>query len=100
MRKYYLVPFKKMFDFKGTSTLNEFWVFYGINLLIYVAIVFLRKPLGIPMYTNKVFLGMVAIPHIAIGFRRLRDAGINSWLFLIPSVNLILAGLPSIKKVQ
>ncbi|MGY5355587.1 DUF805 domain-containing protein [Wenyingzhuangia sp. IMCC45467] len=98
MIKYYITPFKKMFDFKGTATLKEFWFFYGINVLIYLLLLFLKKPLGFLINIHKVYMLLVALPHIAIGFRRLRDAGISSWLFLIPSVNLILAGLPSEKK--
>jgi uncharacterized membrane protein YhaH (DUF805 family) len=39
------------------------------------------------------------IPYMAIGFRRLNDAGINKFLFLIPFVGLILAVYPSKKLI-
>lgn len=44
---------------------------------------------------NIVYLLVMIIPYMAIGFRRLNDAGINRFLFLIPFVGLILAVFPS-----
>lgn len=92
---YYLKPFKKTFDFNGKSTNKEFWIFFLINLILSMLLGFFRGPLNIPAYVGDIFRGIILLPNIALGFRRLNDAGINKWLFLIPIVNFILAGFPS-----
>lgn len=92
--KYYIKPFTQLFDFKGRSTPQEFWYFVAINLAISFLLTLTKKFHGfesIDIYYRYVYF----IPLIALGFRRLRDAGFNVWLFLIPFANFILAGFPS-----
>jgi len=92
---YYLLGFKRMFDFKGKSSLKEFWSFFIINIILFSILGFIRNPLGLPKYFIEILKLLILIPSLSIGFRRLNDAGINRWLFLLPIVNIILAGLPS-----
>ncbi|WP_047418100.1 DUF805 domain-containing protein [Cellulophaga sp. Hel_I_12] len=96
--KYLVDPFKKMFEFQGKSTNKEFWIFFTVNIILFTALGFLRNPLNIPLYVGDILRVILCIPTLALGFRRLNDAGINKWLFLIPFVNLILAGLPEKKQ--
>ncbi|WP_304140451.1 DUF805 domain-containing protein [Mesoflavibacter zeaxanthinifaciens] len=92
---YYFLALKKAFDFKTKSSQKEFWYFYLINFLIFILIGFLERPLQIPKALILIYQVLILIPSISIGFRRLNDAGINKWLYLIPMVNIILACLPS-----
>ena len=91
---YLIDPFKKMFDFSGKSNRKEFWLFYLLLLFIFIVIAFLSKIIDNYIITYGLRI-LVLIPFYAIGFRRLNDASITKWLFLIPIVNLILAAMPS-----
>ena len=44
---------------------------------------------------NMIYLCVMLIPYMAAGFRRLNDAKINKFLFLISFIVLILAAFPS-----
>lgn len=92
---YYTLAFKKMFDFKGRATINEFWYFFLTNILLFMVLGFLRRPLDLPLVLGDILRVVLIIPTLALGFRRLNDAGFNRWLFLIPMINLLLAGFPS-----
>lgn len=92
--KYYFLAFKRIFDFNGKSTLSEFWYFVLIHLILSIILGFIGSYLKIPDL-GRYYRYLIIIPLISLGFRRLDDAGQIKWLFLIPFVNLILAGLPS-----
>tara|TARA_R110002012_G_scaffold263456_2_gene446395 strand:- start:34458 stop:34748 length:291 start_codon:yes stop_codon:yes gene_type:complete len=95
--KYFIDPFVKMFEFQGKTTNKEFWIFFIGTIIFFMALGFLRNPLHIPYYVGDTLRVILFVPTLALGFRRLNEAGINKWLFLIPFVNLILAGLPAKK---
>ncbi|MHC5353368.1 DUF805 domain-containing protein [Myroides sp. LJL115] len=95
---YYLItPFVKLFDFKGKSTVNEFWFFtifiYFVSFLLNI----LSNHYNLDYNLKYAFWVMVFLPYLALGFRRLNDAGINKYYFLIPGANIILACLPAKK---
>lgn len=92
--KYFITPFKKMFDVTGKSTVKEFWLFFLIDTLVAGVFGFISGIFGIG-YIGDAYLIVSCLPFIALGFRRLNDAGYNKWLFLIPIANLILVSLDS-----
>lgn len=81
-------------DFNGKADIKSFWTFFLIFTLLGIPIGFIQSLIDFD-YLNMVYLVIMLIPFLAIGFRRLNDAGINKFLFLIPFVNLILAVFPS-----
>lgn len=91
---YFITPFKKMFDFTGKSTVKEFWLFFLIDTLVAGVFGFISGIFDIG-YIGDAYLILSGLPFIALGFRRLNDAGYNKWLFLIPIANLILVSLDS-----
>lgn len=91
--KYLTDPFVKMFDFNGKSSVKEFWIF----ILFQYIIIFILGIVGAMIdfrFLGKLYIIISLIPFIALGFRRLKDAGFNQWLFLIPIANIILASIP------
>ena len=90
--KYFITPFKKVFDFNGKSTIKEFWYFVLINIAIHFLLGLLESSINIE-YIGEIFRIIVLLPFISLGFRRLNEVGINKFLFLIPFVNFILASL-------
>ncbi|MFD1614930.1 DUF805 domain-containing protein [Gelatiniphilus marinus] len=94
--KYLITPFKKYFDISTKASIKEFWYFFLFyTFLISPMFGFLRGLYNINDNIALVIRIVLLIPFITIGFRRLNDAKINKWLFLIPFVNLILASSPS-----
>jgi uncharacterized membrane protein YhaH (DUF805 family) len=88
-----------MFNFKNEATLNEFWYFFIINLFVSFSVGFLVSK----MFPNNrdLLLSIYRVIDVyiifSVGYRRVKNAGYSGWLFLIPFVNLIFAGLPEKK---
>lgn len=92
--KYIITPFKRIFNFTGKSSIKEFWIFQLFAFISAFVFAILSKITRIE-YLDEIWLYAILLPvTISLGFRRLNDAGINKFLFLIPMVNLILASLP------
>ena len=92
--KYFIEAIIKWNDFSGKSNLKSFWIFFLLFTLISLPIGFIESWSDFE-YINWVYLTLMLLPYNAFGFRRLNDAGINKFLFLIPFVGLILATFPS-----
>lgn len=92
--KYYLSAFNKIFNFKGKANMKEFWYYFIINFIINIFLLYVGIKIFDTDLISDVYRFISLVPFISLGFRRLRDAGFNPWLFLIPVVNLILAGIP------
>lgn len=92
--KYYFLAFKKILDFKGNSNLVEFWSFFLINIFVSTIILITSKKFFSSEIPSNVYRIFSLIPMYSLGFRRLRNAGLSPWLFLIPIINLILAIFP------
>lgn len=91
--KYFIKAITKWRDFSGKTSLKEFWIFFMIFSLLGIPIGFIQSWTGFE-HLNMVYIILMIIPYLAIGFRRLNDAGINRFFFLIPLIGLILAAFP------
>ncbi len=81
------VCFTKYAEFEGRATRPEFWWFALFVVLVVGAIGYLSEALaGVAMIA-------MLLPFLAVGARRLRDAGQNPWwlLFLLVPVGGIIA---------
>lgn len=92
--KYFINAIINWRDFSGKTGLKNFWIFFLIFSLMGIPIGFIQSWSGFE-HLNTIYLIVMIIPYLGIGFRRLNDAGINRFLFLIPFVGLILAVFPS-----
>jgi len=96
--KYYFLALKNMFNFKNEATLSEFWSFFFINLLVTAIVSFLiTKFFPNDRYLLSIYRVIDVYILFSVGFKRVKNAGYSGWLFLIPFVNLIFAGLPEKK---
>ncbi len=91
--KWFLKVFKQYADFKGRARRKEYWMFFLFWIIIYYALLFIPAILEIPELT---FLGVIfylgsLIPLLAVGVRRMHDAGKSGWFLLVPIYSLILA---------
>lgn len=92
--KDYLNAFKNIFNYKDEATLKEFWNFFIFNWFFNIIIRLLAKRFSQSEYLYDTYIVIVTLTLVSVGFRRLKNAGISGWLFLIPFVNLILALRP------
>jgi uncharacterized membrane protein YhaH (DUF805 family) len=92
--KYYILAIKRIFDFKGESTIKEFWYFFLFNIIISLLLIFLCKKIIKNDLISEIHKWFSLIPLYSVGFRRIRNTGLSPWLFLIPVINIILAGFP------
>lgn len=95
--KYFIDALKRWNDFSGKTSLKSFWIFFMIFTIISFPIGFIRSLLGFE-HLFTIYSTLMLLPFAAAGFRRLNDAGINRFLFLLPLVNLILATYPKKNK--
>lgn len=92
--KDYLNAFKNIFNYRDEATLKEFWNFFIFNWFFNIIIRLLAKRFSQSEYLYDTYIVIVTLTLVSVGFRRLKNAGISGWLFLIPFVNLILALRP------
>ncbi len=92
----YVEVIKKYGDFKGRSRRKEYWIFLLVNVIIGFLIGFVFTLIGMPDVANIVALVyalLIAVPSIALTFRRLHDTGRSAWwllLTLIPYLGAIV----------
>lgn len=96
----YIAYWKNYFNFKGRSTIKEFWAPIFINMLIYFVLFILmrgafsvnsRSIIGI-IFGISLLLFIIAniVPSYAILFRRFRDAG-RRWQTCLISIILVIS---------
>jgi uncharacterized membrane protein YhaH (DUF805 family) len=88
--KYYLEVLKKYADFNGRARRKEYWMFFLLNMIISYSLMFIDVYFE-TLFINSIYSLVVLIPSIAVGVRRMHDAGKSGWYLLIPIYNLVLA---------
>ncbi len=86
---YYINALKNYATFGGRARRSEYWYFFLFNFIIYIIIGVFAKTIELPALSSLYSLA-VLLPGIAVGCRRLHDAGKSGWFLLIPIYNLIL----------
>ncbi|MFC6269229.1 DUF805 domain-containing protein [Frigoriflavimonas asaccharolytica] len=97
--KNYFNSLANLFNFNKKISLKVFWIFFGVMMILNIIMrsLYMREIITIEIY--NVYTILILLTFISFGFRRLKDAGFSGFLFLIPILNLILAGFPSKKQV-
>lgn len=78
--------FRRMFQFSGRASRSEFWwswiILYGVSTLI---LLYRGLPLTGPRTDAllTITLCVIVVPMVAVGTRRLADAGFWRWLFVL-----------------
>lgn len=90
---WYLKVLKQYATFSGRSRRKEYWMFFLFNIIITYGIIFIAIGLEMPSLSilSSIYSLAVLIPGLAVGVRRMHDAGKSGWFLLIPIYNLILA---------
>ncbi len=92
---WYLMVWKKYFQFTGRSRRTELWMFTLFNFLIAVVLIIASIALResgvgkVLMIVYWIYLLAVIIPCLAVGVRRLHDTGRSGWWWLIDLVPFV-----------
>ncbi|MBL1279081.1 MAG: DUF805 domain-containing protein [Fluviicola sp.] len=78
------------FNFKGETSRFDFWSFYFIYFITIIPLTILCTILDSQIIAF-IYITIMYIPSISIGFRRMHDVNQSGWLFLVPIVNIILS---------
>ena len=81
--------FNKYATFAGRASRSEYWYFYLLYIIAYVAGMILDATAG-SGYIQYLFIVPLWLPQIAVGVRRMHDVGKSGWFLLIPIYNLVL----------
>ncbi|MET9493897.1 DUF805 domain-containing protein [Streptomyces sp. NPDC006552] len=79
---WYFRVLRNYFGFRGRAGRKEYWMYTLFNMVILYALWGLGTALDQPLYCFGYALA-VAVPTVAVGVRRLRDAGFSGWLMLL-----------------
>ena len=95
MFNWYVDALKKYATFEGRSPRRAFWYFYLVILLISLALALpsVIWDLKIFLVFLVIFSFAMIIPYVSVSVRRLHDAGMSGWWFLIsliPYVGVIM----------
>lgn len=79
------LAFKQYFDFKGKSSISEYWwwALFRYGGLILLMPLPIGLPLGMAPYMTLLFFMLTLIPDFAIATRRLHDINKSGWWLLI-----------------
>ena len=76
--------FSKYFDFSGRTSRKDFWLTWLCLILLGIVIGVVTMILPVLLFISWVYGLIILIPSLAIGARRLRDAGFSPlWLLLL-----------------
>lgn len=84
-------------EFEGRSRRSEYWYFISFSFLVVIVGTIVSEQLG-----NLLALGL-AIPHITVSTRRIRDIGLSGWwaILFIPIVfPMLIVGLIDSKEAE
>ena len=96
--KNYFLAYMNIFNYKGESTIKQFWCFFLINIIVSSLIMFIAKKYSLSNYIYDTYVAISFLVFLSIGFRRIKNAGYSGWFILMPIVNIIFASLPSKEK--
>lgn len=104
--EYFLLGWRRSFDYAGRSSRPEYWWFYLANLLIGVLFSLLSAKSDFILKLFFIYAFATIFPSLSLIIRRLRDAGkIWPWIFisLVPFIGgiwlIVLLCLPSVAPV-
>ncbi len=92
---WYLDPITKhYFDFQGTASRKEYWMFFLFNVIVSFLVDFVTSLMHMSAIGSLYSLAIL-LPAIGIAVRRMHDIGKSGWWVLVPLYNIWLLCQPS-----
>ncbi|KTA83189.1 DUF805 domain-containing protein [Aeromonas salmonicida] len=89
MFSFYLLAWRRYFDFSGFSSRKEFWMFMWVHLLVTLMCIALDVRLDDMTWLDMGYSVASAIPVVALVVRRLHDIDRSGWwgcVFFVPVI--------------
>ena len=88
---WYLKCLQHYADFTGRARRSEYWYFVLFNMIVSFVITLVVTWIGssVGMIIGYIYTLGVFIPSLAVGVRRLHDAGKSGWYYLVGFIPLI-----------
>ncbi|MGE6178117.1 DUF805 domain-containing protein [Aeromonas salmonicida] len=89
MFSFYLLAWRRYFDFSGFSSRKEFWMFMWVHLLVTLMYIALDVRLDDMTWLDMGYSVASAIPVVALVVRRLHDIDRSGWwgcVFFVPVI--------------
>ncbi|WP_429180304.1 DUF805 domain-containing protein [Aeromonas salmonicida] len=89
MFSFYLLAWRRYFDFSGFSSRKEFWMFMWVHLLVTLMCIALDVRLNDMTWLDMGYSVASAIPVVALVVRRLHDIDRSGWwgcVFFVPVI--------------
>jgi len=94
--EWYIAVLKKYAVFNGRAQRKEYWIFFLVNIIIYIVLGILQviayssASLAVSIgVLGNLYILAVFIPNLAVGVRRLHDIDKSGWWLLITLIPLI-----------
>lgn len=78
----YISMWQRGLDFSGTANRKEFWMPVLVNFIIGIILGAVTVATGL-VFISWIYSIAILIPGLAIGVRRLRDAGFSPFLYFL-----------------
>ncbi|MBR2196145.1 MAG: DUF805 domain-containing protein [Salinivirgaceae bacterium] len=75
--------FSKYFDFSGRTSRKDFWLTWLLLFLLTIVIGVITAVVPVLGIVTWIWSLIILIPSLAMGARRLRDAGFSPWWLLL-----------------
>ena len=75
--------FSKYFDFSGRTSRKDFWLTWLLLFLLTIVIGVITAVVPVLGFVTWIWSLIILIPSLAMGARRLRDAGFSPWWLLL-----------------
>ncbi|MEG1416724.1 MAG: DUF805 domain-containing protein [Clostridium sp.] len=80
---WYILRWKRTFDFKGRSRRTEYWMSFLVDLFISFFLGFISISMGMGGLMPQVYYVVIIIPILGATVRRLHDSGRSGWWLLL-----------------
>lgn len=85
---WYIKCWQQYADFRGRARRSEYWYFVLFNLIVETVLEAIAYLLG-ANFLLSIYGLAIFIPSLAVGVRRLHDAGKSGWYMLVALIPLI-----------
>lgn len=85
---WYIKCWQQYADFRGRARRSEYWYFVLFNLIVETVLEAIAYLLG-ANFLLSIYGLAILIPSLAVGVRRLHDAGKSGWYMLVALIPLI-----------
>ncbi|MEF9952141.1 MAG: DUF805 domain-containing protein [Clostridium sp.] len=91
--KWYILRWKRTFDFSGRSRRSEYWMSFLFDIIFIVALVIVDMVLNLGTILPSIYSIVIFLPNLSCTIRRIHDIGKSGFYYLLQVPFIILSKL-------